>query len=64
MARVLVWTKDKTRAAWGCSECAWEFEPSDDLIAGHSQMYTMVVAVNQERDKQFSAHVCAQHPRK
>lgn len=59
--RNLIFVRSAERQAWGCSECAWVFNPS-----GPPRGFTldqMKENFERQRDKEFVAHVCAQHPR-
>jgi len=61
MPRRLVWI-DKIRfRGFGCSECAWVFNPSG-TPTGNS-FDEMMWNFELQRDKEFSSHVCADHPR-
>jgi hypothetical protein len=46
---------------WGCSECAWEFNPSGPIVG--ESIEEMKVHYELRRDKEFTSHVCAEHPR-
>src|ERR1700728_1924167 len=61
MPRRLVWIDETRRRAFGCSECAWVFDPFGS-VTGNSLNEAMQ---NFEvwRDREFSSHVCADHPR-
>lgn len=60
MPRRLVWVDEKRFRGFGCSECGWVFKPSD-FPRGNS--YNEVMAnVELQRDREFSSHVCADHP--
>jgi hypothetical protein len=61
MHRKLVWTESPNFQGWACTECAWVFNPSWPF-AGES-IEEMKTNFGQQRDKEFSSHVCAQHPR-
>jgi hypothetical protein len=61
MRRKLVWTERPNFQGWACTECAWVFKPSWPL-AGKT-IDEMKTNFGQERDKEFTAHVCAGHPR-
>jgi len=61
MTRALVWMDQPRFRGWGCSECAWVFEPpgpptGDDLNA-------MMRNFESQRDKEFASHVCIEHSR-
>src|ERR1017187_6583780 len=50
MSRKLVWIEQRRFRGFGCSECAWVFNPSS---APNFEL---------QRDKEFTLHVCADHP--
>gem|GEM_PF-882729 len=50
MSRKLVWIEQQRFRGFGCSECAWVFNPSS---APNFEL---------QRDKEFTLHVCADHP--
>jgi hypothetical protein len=58
MSRELVWIQVKR---FGCSECAWVFNPSG-APTGKS-FDDMMENFQLQRDKEFTLHVCADHPR-
>ena len=59
--RTLIWIEGSRFRGSGCSECAWVFSPSGPP-AGNS-LADMLEKYEQQRDKEFAAHVCAEHPR-
>jgi len=61
MARRLVWIDEIRLRGFGCSECAWVFNPSG-LPTGNS-FDEMMRNFEVRRDREFSFHVCADHPR-
>jgi rubredoxin len=61
MRRKLVWVESQNFQRWSCSECAWVFNASWPL-AGKS-VDEMKTEFEQQRDKEFASHVCAEHPR-
>jgi hypothetical protein len=61
MRRKLVWAERPDFQGWGCSECAWVFNPSWPL-AGKS-IDDMKTEFGQQRDKEFASHVCAENAR-
>jgi hypothetical protein len=61
MRRNLIWIEDESIQGWGCSDCAWVFNPVG-LPTGKS-LEEMMRKYEEERDKHFAAHVCAEHPR-
>jgi hypothetical protein len=60
MRRELVWIERQGFLGWGCSECAWVFKPSG-TPTGNS-LDEMKRDYEQRRDKDFAAHLCAEHP--
>jgi hypothetical protein len=60
MRRELVWIERQGFLGWGCSECAWVFNPSG-TPTGNS-LDEMKQNYEQRRDKDFAAHLCAEHP--
>jgi rubredoxin len=61
MLRKMVWIERPNWEGWGCSECAWVFNPSDPP-AGPS-FEEMKQQFEAQRDKEFDRHVCAAHPK-
>jgi hypothetical protein len=61
MPRRLVWIDETLCRAFGCSECAWVFEFSGS-VTGNS-LNEAIRKFEQQRDREFSSHVCADHPR-
>ena len=61
MQRKLVWIEEQRFQGWGCSECAWVFNPSG-APTGKS-LEEMKENYERRRDKDFAAHVCTEHPR-
>ncbi|HLN02300.1 MAG TPA: hypothetical protein VK335_23635 [Bryobacteraceae bacterium] len=61
MRRELVWIEQQRFVGWGCSECAWVFNPSG-IPTGNS-LDEMKRNYELRRDKDFAAHLCAEHPR-
>jgi hypothetical protein len=57
--RQLVWIQEPHFQGWGCSECAWVFNPSGPP-AGNSlqEMKENYLCL---RDEESAAHVCAEH---
>jgi hypothetical protein len=60
MPRTLEWMESQKFHGFACSECNWTFSPAGAL-AGDS-LEEMKRKYQAERDKEFSAHVCAKHP--
>jgi hypothetical protein len=61
MRRKLVWIERQNFQGYGCSECAWVFNPSG-APTGKS-LDEMKQKYEERRDKDFAAHVCTEHPR-
>jgi hypothetical protein len=61
MRRELVWINNERFFCWGCSECAWVFNPLGSP-KGES-LDEMKRIYEKQRDKDFAAHVCSEHPR-
>jgi hypothetical protein len=59
MRRELVWIEQQHFRGFGCSECGWRFKPLG-TPAGASFDETMR-NFELQRDKEFTAHVCAHH---
>jgi hypothetical protein len=59
--RKLLWIEESRFQGSGCSECAWVFNPPEPP-AGHS-LAEMKEGYERRRNKEFAAHVCAEHPR-
>jgi hypothetical protein len=61
MRRELVYIEREHFGGWGCSECAWVFNPSGTPTG--KSLEEMKQNYEQQRAKDFVAHVCAEHPR-
>jgi hypothetical protein len=61
MRRELIWIEEQRFLGWGCSECAWVFNPSG--IASGKSLELMMENYKRQRDTDFAAHVCSEHPR-
>jgi hypothetical protein len=59
--RRLVWMKKQNFQGWACSECAWAFNPIGPLVG--ESIVEMMEHYEKQRDSEFAAHVCAEHPR-
>ena len=59
--RKLVWIEHDRFRGWGCSECAWVFNPSGALTG--KSLDEAKRNFELQRDKEFTSHVCADHPR-
>jgi hypothetical protein len=60
--RKLIWIEENRFGGWGCSECPWVFNPSGSPTG--NSFDEMVQNVELQRDKAFTSHVCAEHPRR
>jgi hypothetical protein len=61
MRRKLVWVENQTFEGFGCSECNWAFRPLDAVVG--KSLDEMKQKYEAQRDKEFAAHICAEHPR-
>jgi len=61
MRRELVWLKRPDFQGWGCSECAWLFDPSDALEG--NTIHDMKENYERQRDHDFAFHSCTGFPR-
>jgi hypothetical protein len=61
MRRELEWIEKQDFGGWGCSECAWVFNPTRTPTG--KSLDEMVQNYREQRDKSFAAHVCAEHRR-
>jgi hypothetical protein len=59
--RTLIWIESSRFLGSGCSECAWVFSPSGP--PNGASLAEMMEKYEQRRDKEFAAHLCAEHPR-
>lgn len=60
MTRKLIWIERQRFRGFGCSECAWVFN-SSSTPAGQS-FDEMMGNFESERDREFTSHVCSDHP--
>jgi hypothetical protein len=61
MGRKLVWIEEQHFWGWGCSACEWVFRPLGPLVG--ESIDDMKRHYGQLCDKEFTSHVCAEHPR-
>jgi len=61
MRRKLVWVERQHFHGWACSECEWVFDPVGPPTG--SSLDEMTSHYEQQRDKEFKSHVCAEYPR-
>jgi hypothetical protein len=59
--RELIWVERQNFQGWACSECAWAFNSSGPLIG--KTLDEMKMHYQDQRDKEFKSHICAEHPR-
>jgi hypothetical protein len=59
--RTLIWIEKSRFQGSGCSECAWVFTPPGPPDG--ESLVEMMEKYERRRDKEFAAHVCAEHPR-
>jgi hypothetical protein len=61
MDRKLVWRNRETFQGWACSQCSWEFEPSDlsfdELTDDNKRHY------DRRCEDEFRQHLCYDSPR-
>jgi hypothetical protein len=58
---VWVWLARLNFGVWTCSECAWVFNPLGPPIG--DSLEEMQRHFEEQRDKDFAAHVCVEHPK-
>jgi len=61
MRRELIWIERHNFHGWACSACEWEFKPLGPLVG--ESIHDMKRLYEEQRDKEFASHVCAEHPR-
>jgi hypothetical protein len=59
--RTQIWIDEPWFQGFGCSECAWVFNPSGPPVGNSLQ--EMKEIFERLRDKEFAIHICAEHPR-
>ena len=59
--RRVVWIDEKRFQGFGCSECACVFRPSGSPT--DNSFEEMKRKFELQRDREFSSHVCADHPK-
>jgi hypothetical protein len=62
MSRKLVWIERPHFGGFGCSECGWRFNSSNAPTG--TSFDEMAHNFELQRDKEFTSHVCADHPKK
>ena len=61
-SKSLAWVETTDLEAWTCTACAWAFLPSGPPVG--DSLEEMMQNYEQQRDREFSSHVCAQHPKR
>jgi hypothetical protein len=61
VSRKLVWVEQQDFRGFGCSECGWWFKPPNSLTG--TSFDEMLRKFELQRDKEFTLHACADHPR-
>jgi len=61
MPRKLIWIESENFVGFACSKCNWVFNPPGALHG--DSLDEMREWYEAQRDKEFAAHVCAEHPR-
>jgi hypothetical protein len=61
MRRILVWVERDDFVGWACSVCTWAFKPSGPVVG--DSIDEMKTRYEQQREKEFKSHLCAEHPR-
>jgi hypothetical protein len=59
--RKMVWAQRPNFQGWACTECAWIFNPKGALVG--ESIDEMKMNYELQRDEEFAAHICAEHPR-
>jgi len=59
--RKLIFVKTARTESWSCSECGWAFSPSGPPHG--DSLEDMMQDFERQREKEFAAHVCVQHPK-
>jgi hypothetical protein len=61
-SRNLVWVEGQGFGGWGCSECAWFFNPGFLAVAGKS-LDKMKRSFQVQLSEEFASHACAERAR-
>jgi hypothetical protein len=61
MRRKLLWVETQNFQGWISTECAWAFKPLGPVVG--QSIDEMKRPYEQQRDKEFTSHGCAEHPR-
>jgi rubredoxin len=62
MRREVVWIDQSRFRGWGCSQCAWIFNPTGPPTG--ETFDAMMRNFESQRDKEFASHVCSNHLRR
>jgi hypothetical protein len=60
MNRKLVWIEQQRFRGFGCSACGWRFNSSGAPTG--TSFDEMMRHFELQRDKEFTSHVCTEHP--
>jgi hypothetical protein len=60
-SRKIVWVEEHRFRGFACSECQWRFDPS--AAPKGESFEEMMRNFQLQRDREFTSHVCADHPR-
>jgi len=60
-SRKLVRVGEKNFSVWGCSECAWVFNPTDPPVG--ESLEDMIRNFQQRLSEEYASHACAQTSR-
>jgi hypothetical protein len=58
-SRKLVWVEGQSVEGWGCSECAWVFNPAGPAIG--KTLDEMKRNFQMQLSEEFASHACAKH---
>ena len=59
-SRKLVWVEGQSVEGWGCSECAWVFNPSGPAVG--KSLDEMKRNFQMQLSEEFASHACAKRP--
>jgi hypothetical protein len=59
-SRKLVWVETQSVEGWGCSECAWVFNPAGPAIG--KSLDEMKRNFQMQLSEEFASHACAKRP--
>jgi rubredoxin len=58
--RKMIWLESPNVAGWGCSACAWMFNPAIPPL--YKSLDEITRKLQAKLSEEFAAHVCAEHP--